>query len=127
MERKTSVRILQIAKIAPDITGAWPGKGNLKSKTESLLMAAQNDARGTKYIKAKIYNKQPNCKCKLCRDGDETVNHMISEYSKLEQKERKSRYDWVGKLSHWPLCKRLKFGHHDKCTNQNLSEKVKRI
>ena len=28
----------------------------------------------------------------------ETVNHIISEYSKLAQKEYKTRYDWMGKV-----------------------------
>ena len=37
------------------------------------------------------------------------VNHMISECSKLAPKDYKTRYDWVGKVIHWELCKRLKF------------------
>ena len=38
-------------------------KGNLKRKTESLLMAAQNNAIRTSYIKTKIDNTQLNSKC----------------------------------------------------------------
>ena len=30
------------------------------------------------------------------------------------QKEYKSKLDWMGKMIHWELCKRLKFGHADK-------------
>ena len=33
----------------------------------------------------------------------------MSEYSKLAQKEHKTRYDWVGKVIHWELSKKLKF------------------
>ena len=33
-----------------------PGKGNLKRETESLLIAAQNDATKTNYNKAEIDN-----------------------------------------------------------------------
>ena len=36
----------------------------------------------------------------------ETVNY-ISKGSKLAQKEYKMRHDWVGKLIHWELCKKL--------------------
>ena len=32
-----------------------------------------------------------NCKCRLCGDKNETINHLISDCSKLAQK---SRYDW---------------------------------
>ena len=37
--------------------------------------------------KVKIDYTQQNKKCWLCRDRDETINHMISECSKLAQKE----------------------------------------
>ena len=48
--------------------------------------------------KAKIDKTQQNCKCRLCDDKDETINHIISERSKLAQKEYKFRYEWVGKV-----------------------------
>ena len=40
---------------------------------------------------------------------DETINHIISEYSKLPQKEYESRHDWVDKVIHLELRKKLKF------------------
>ena len=46
---------------------------------------------------------------------EETLYHVINECSKLAQKEYKNRHDWVGKVTHWELCKRLKFYHTDKC------------
>ena len=39
------------------------------------------------------------------------INHIISKCSKLAQKEYKTRHDWVGKVIHWELCKKLKFDH----------------
>ena len=33
---------------------------------------------------------------------------------KLAQKEYKTRYDWMGKVIHWELCKKLKFDHSNK-------------
>ena len=41
------------------------------------------------------------------------VNHIISECSKLAQKELKRKHDWVGKVILWELCKRLKLDHSD--------------
>ena len=46
----------------------------------------------------KIDNTQKNNKCKIFIDIDETINDMISESSKLAQKEYKSKYDWFGKV-----------------------------
>ena len=42
------------------------------------------------------------------------MNHIISECSKLAQKEFKARHDLVGKVIHWEMCKKLKFDHANK-------------
>ena len=39
---------------------------------------------------------------------------IISECSKLVQKEYKTRHDWVRKMIHWELCKKFKFDHTTK-------------
>ena len=61
------------------------------------------------YIKVKIDNPQQNCMFRLWGDRNEIINHKISECSKLAQREFKTRHDWVGKVIHWELCKKLKF------------------
>ena len=57
----------------------------------------------------KIDNTLQNSKCRLCGDKDEIINHIISEYRKLAQKEYNSRHTCAGKVIHWELCKRLEF------------------
>ena len=47
-------------------------------------------------------------------DRDETINQIISECSKLAQREYKARHDWVGKVIHWEMCKKCKFDHTNK-------------
>ena len=47
-------------------------------------------------------------------DRHEAVNQIVSECSKLVQKEDKSMHEWVGKVIHWELSKRLKSDHADK-------------
>ena len=69
----------------------WLRNRNLKRETEYLLIAAQNNAIRTNYIKVRIHKTQQNSKCRLCGDRDETINHKITEYSKLAQKEFKTR------------------------------------
>ena len=80
---------------------------------EFLLIAAQDTIR-TNDIKARIDKTQQNSKCRLCGDRDETINHIISECSKLAQKEYKTRHDWIGKVIHWEICKKFKFDHTNK-------------
>ena len=61
----------------------WVRKGNLKRRTESLQIAVKKNALRTNHIKARIDKPQQNSKCRLCGDRDETINHIISECSKL--------------------------------------------
>ena len=55
-----------------------------------------------------------NSERRLCGDGDETINHIISECSKLAQKEYKTRHDCVGKVVHWEMCRKFQFDHTNK-------------
>ena len=64
---------------------------SLKRETESLLIAAKNNAIRTN-VKAKIDKTQQNSRCWLYNDRTETINHIISEGSKLAQKEQR----WLG-------------------------------
>ena len=59
--------------ISLDKTCTWLRKGNRNVRTN--------------HIKARIDKTQQNGKCRVCSDGDETLNHIISECSKLAQKE----------------------------------------
>ena len=45
---------------------------------------------------------------------------MVSELSKLAQKEYKTKHDWMGKVIHWELCKKLKFDYTAKWYMHNL-------
>ena len=60
-------------------------EGNLKREIEFFLITAHKNTLRTNYIKARIDNTQQNCKCRLCAYRDETINHIISECSKLAQ------------------------------------------
>ena len=99
----------------------WTGlrKGNVKQESESLLIAAQNNAIWTNHIKARIDKTQQNSRCRLCSDRDEIINHIIIEYSKLAQKDDKTMHDWTGKVIRWELCKTLKFDNTNKWYNHN--------
>ena len=103
-----------VNNISHQKTWTWLRKGNLKRETESLLIAAQDNAIRTNHIKARIDKTQQNSKCWLCGDRDETINHIISECSKSAQKEYKARHDWVGKVNHWEMYRKFQFDHTNK-------------
>ena len=98
-----------INNISHNKTWTWLRKGNFKRETESLIIAAQNNAIWTNQIKARIDKTQQNSKCRLCGDRDESINHIISECSKSAQKE-----NWIDKVIHWEMCKKFKFDHTNK-------------
>ena len=60
-------------------------KGYFKRETESLLIAAQNNAVRTNHIKARIDKTQQNSKFRLSVDRNEIINHIISDCNKLAQ------------------------------------------
>ena len=74
---------------------------------------------GPNYFNAKIDKTQQNNICRLCGDRDETINHIISECSKLSPREYQSRLNWVGEVIHGELCKKFKFDHTNKWFMQN--------
>ena len=64
-----------------------------------IIAAAPNNANRTNYFKAKINKTQENSKHRFDDLGDETINHIISECSKLAQKLHKARHNWVGNFT----------------------------
>ena len=47
-------------------------------------------------------------------NADVKKSNGVSECSKLAQKEYKARYDWVGKVIHWEMCRKFQFDHANK-------------
>ena len=96
----------------------WLRKGNFNRETESLYIAAENNAIRTTYIKTIIDKTQQNSSCWLCVDRDEIINR-ITECSSLAHKEYKTRHDWVDKVIHWDTGKKLKLDRTSKCYMHN--------
>ena len=121
MGRKTTLGRLKrlINTISHQKPWTWLRKENFQREKAYLLIAALNNAIRTNHIKMRIDNTQQNSKCRLCDDRDETINPIISEYSKLAQKDYKTRHDLVGKVIHWKMSKKFKFDHMNKCFFHN--------
>ena len=108
MERKESWKekalhgqfLRQTDEVAGTSRWLWLKQGSLKRETESLILAAQEQAIRTNAIKAYVDKSQDQSKCRMCGERDETVNHLVSESSKLAQGEYKRRHDWVCRRVH---------------------------
>ena len=107
-----------INTILHEKTWTWLRKGNLKRETESLLIAAQDNATRINHMKVRIDKTQQNSKCRLCSDRDNSINH-ISDCSKLAQREYKASHNWVDKVIHWDMCKKFKFDLTNKWYTHN--------
>ena len=69
-------------------------------ETESLRIPAQKNATRTNHFKAKINKTKQNSRSRLCDERDETITDILSEHSKVAQKEYNTRHDWAGKVFH---------------------------
>ena len=82
----------------------WMRKADLKPETESLIFAAQENALRTNYVKFNIDKTADTPLCRMCKERVESVGHLVSECTKLAQKEYKRRHDNVARIIHWELC-----------------------
>ena len=97
---------------------AWLENRDLKRKTESLIMAAQNQSIRTNLVKAMMDKTQGDSLSRVCRKVDESIDHIVSGCSKLAQKECKRRHDNLGKTVHWKLARKCNFEAGDKWYEQ---------
>ena len=102
----------QIAEAGVDTEASWSWltHQDLKKETEGMILAAQDQALRTNYIKCKI-DKVPGTSplCRLCRKHNETVDHILNGCPKLAQNMYKQRHDKVAAVIHWSLCQHYGF------------------
>ena len=65
----------------------WPEKADLKSSTEALICAAQEQALRTNYANFNVDKTVESPLFLMRHERGEGVTHVISECSKLAQKE----------------------------------------
>ena len=99
----------QTEKVRSDQCWAWLQNRDLKRKTESLIVVAQNQSIRTNLVKARIDKSQGDSLCRMCRKVDESIDHIVSGSSKHAQKEYKRSHDKLGKIVHWKLARKCNF------------------
>jgi hypothetical protein len=80
--------------------------GDINGETESVIMAAQDQAISTNYFKKKIF-KQIESRCRLCKEYEEIIDHLISGCPTLAKNEYIIRHDKVCTHLHYSICKKL--------------------
>ena len=63
-------------------TWRWLTNGHLNKQTESLIIAAQDQAHRTHAIKVHIHKTAESSLCCLCKTKDETVDYIVSGVAK---------------------------------------------
>ena len=92
----------------------WLKYGDIKGETESTIVAAQDQAISTNYFKNKILKKEIESKCRLCKQHEETIDHLISGCLILAKNEYLMRHDKVCTQLHYSICKALGIETPDK-------------
>ena len=65
----------------------------MKRETESLIVAAWNQSIRTNLVQAKIDESQKDTLCRLYKKAGESIDHVVSGFSKLAQREFKTWHD----------------------------------
>ena len=81
----------------------------LKRETESPIIAAQDQEIRTNYVIATIDRSQDDPKCRMFKQNNETISHIVSGCPKLVQMEYKKRHDNVARADHWDLTEKYGF------------------
>jgi hypothetical protein len=70
-------------------------------------VAAQDQAISTNYFKRKILKEEIESRCRLCKEYEETADHLTSRYPILAKNEYIIRHDEVCTHLHYSICKTL--------------------
>ena len=70
----------------------WLKKDHLKKEIESTIVAAQDQALCTRNMRSVVYVLNVQSICGVCGPANETFAHIVSECSKLAQKEYKQTW-----------------------------------
>jgi hypothetical protein len=85
----------------------WQKFWDIKGETESTIVAAQDQAISTNYFKRKILKEETESRCWLCKEYEETIDHLTSGCPILAKNEYIIRHDKVCTHLHYSICKTL--------------------
>jgi hypothetical protein len=101
-------------------TFLWLSKGDLKVESGSEIVAAQNQVLQTKYYASKILNTETDSKCRICKQFDEPIEHIISACPILAKEQYIQRQDRVCAQIIFNICKETGKTRQKKNTGMNM-------
>jgi len=81
----------------------WLKSGDIKGETENTIVAAQDQAISKNNFKNKILKKEIQSKCRLCKQHEETMEHLTSGCPILVKNEYIMRHDKVCTHLHYSI------------------------
>jgi hypothetical protein len=85
----------------------WLKFGDIQGETESTIVAAQDQAISTNYSKRKILKEEIESRCRLCKEYEETIDHLTLGCPILAKNEYVIRHDKVSTHLHYSIYKTL--------------------
>ena len=79
----------------------------MKKEIEGLIFAVQEQALRTNWIRKNIDGQEVLELCRVCGKRDESIDHLIAECKKLDQREYKQRHDNIARILHLELCQKF--------------------
>jgi hypothetical protein len=86
----------------------WLKFGDIKGETGSTTVAVQDQAISTNYFKRQFLKEEIESRCRLCKEYEETIDHLTSGCPILAKNEYVIRHDKVCTHLHYSICKTLK-------------------
>lgn len=99
---------LQETHINKELTVKWLNDGRMKGETESLLIAAQDQALNTRFHQRHILHQPVASVCRLCFKAEEHISHLVSGCEALAATEYLQRHNRVAGYVHWRILMHLK-------------------
>ena len=112
-----------IPTLNPQKSSKWLKSPFMRFETESLLCAAQEQALPTNCLRSRIWGQSTTSKCRLCKERDETISHIVSGCSMLAGTQYLHRHNQVAKYLHWNILRDIGVD----TTNSWLDHKPKEI
>ena len=92
----------------------WLKSAGLKSETEGLIVAAQDQALKTKYMQAKIIKMAQIPTAEYVDDSKKQLDHITSGCPELAKTEYVHRHNKVATYVHWNICRNFDINVPDK-------------
>ena len=78
----------------------------MKKNTEAIIIAAQDKALRTNWIKANIDGVDCSPLCRVCHSVDESAMHIAGGCEQLAKRRYMIRHNLIATCVHWALCRK---------------------